>query len=229
MPSRILIPMWWRLRWNLLHFMGTIMKTKSFMHLTFLLLLAVGPLPIRSLYAEEVVADSMPSAFHVSWDEYEATAEKLALHIYDSKWEFDQIVCIARGGMFVGDPLSRLLHKPLAVIFASSYRANAGKQQDALCISKNIAMVSDKLGKRILLVDDLTDSGVTLARIKDVILADGNVSEVRTAVLWHKTSSTCVPDYYAEEVDGALWIYQPFEKYDSIAIQDLREQPAAAL
>ena len=38
----------------------------------------------------------MPS-LHVSWDEYNTLVEKLALIVHESGYDFDQIICIARG------------------------------------------------------------------------------------------------------------------------------------
>jgi len=37
------------------------------------------------------------SDFYVSWDEYNRSVEKLCVAVRDSGWEFNQIVCIARG------------------------------------------------------------------------------------------------------------------------------------
>ena len=57
---------------------------------------------------------------HVSWDQYHKLIEKLALQVHESGWEFDEILCLARGGMRVGDVLSRIFDKPLGVLFTSS-------------------------------------------------------------------------------------------------------------
>ena len=39
---------------------------------------------------------------YVSWDEYHMLIERLALKIDASGWQFDQILCLARGGMRPG-------------------------------------------------------------------------------------------------------------------------------
>ena len=61
------------------------------------------------------------SDLYVSWDEYHAKIEGLAAQIYQSEWEFDQILCLARGGLRIGDILSRIFDKPLAILSTSSY------------------------------------------------------------------------------------------------------------
>jgi hypoxanthine phosphoribosyltransferase len=45
---------------------------------------------------------------YVSWDEYHMLIERLALKVDASGWQFDQILCLARGGMRPGDVLSRV-------------------------------------------------------------------------------------------------------------------------
>jgi hypoxanthine phosphoribosyltransferase len=53
---------------------------------------------------------------YVSWDEYHHLIERLALKVHASGWEFDQILCLARGGMRPGDILSRIFDRPLGIM-----------------------------------------------------------------------------------------------------------------
>ena len=63
---------------------------------------------------------------YVSHDEYHNLIEKLAIQVHKSGWKFDTILCLARGGMRPGDVLSRIFDVPLAIMFTSSYRLEAG-------------------------------------------------------------------------------------------------------
>ena len=72
---------------------------------------------------------------YVSWDEYHMLIERLALKVSSSGWAFDQILCLARGGMRPGDVLSRVFDKPLGIMSTSSYRAEAGTIQGRLDIA----------------------------------------------------------------------------------------------
>lgn len=58
---------------------------------------------------------------YVSYDEYHNLIEKLAIKVHQSGWEFDTILCLARGGMRPGDILSRILTN-LMIMSTSSYR-----------------------------------------------------------------------------------------------------------
>ena len=154
---------------------------------------------------------------HVDWDEYHRLIERLALAVHTSGWEFDQILCIARGGLRVGDTLSRILDRPLAIISTASYAGEGGTERGALTIASAVTMTTASLGPRLLLVDDLVDSGVTLEAVKAHLLDRARfpeVREVRTAVLWYKACSACRPDYFVEHLADSPWIHQPFERYD---------------
>jgi uncharacterized protein len=163
------------------------------------------------------------SDLYVSWEEYHAKIEKLASQIYQSQWEFDQILCLARGGLRIGDVLSRIYNKPLAILSTSSYGGKDFQERGNLTIANNITMTTATLGKKILLVDDLVDSGVTLARILEWLQQHENfaITEVRSAVLWFKKCSIAKPDYYVDFLADNPWIHQPFEKYEKIRPSDL--------
>ena len=76
----------------------------------------------------------------VSWDDYHGLIERLALVVHESGWKFDKILCLARGGLRVGDQLSRIYDLPLAILATSSYREAAGTQQGDLDIAQYITM-----------------------------------------------------------------------------------------
>ena len=103
---------------------------------------------------------------YVSYDDYHGLIEKLALQIHKSGWQFDTILCLARGGLRPGDILSRIFDKPLAIMSTSSYRAEAGTLRGHLDIGRFIATPKGEIAGRVLLVDDLADSGVTLPDVR---------------------------------------------------------------
>jgi hypoxanthine phosphoribosyltransferase len=130
----------------------------------------------------------------VSWDEYHRLIARLALNVHESGWKFDQILCLARGGLRVGDQMSRIFDVPLAILATSSYREAAGTQQGELDIAQYITMTRGNLSGKILLVDDLVDSGVTLERVgRHLKERYPEVTDVRSAVLWYKACSKVSP------------------------------------
>ncbi len=160
----------------------------------------------------------------VGWDQYHRLIENLAIAIDDSSWAFDQIICVARGGLRVGDVLSRLYRLPLAVLSASSYRDHTGREQGRLDIAPEITMASGEPSGRILLVDDMVDTGLTFAQVHAYLLNKfPAIQEIRTAVIWWKAHSVVKPDYHAQFLEGSPWIHQPFEVYDNLNLQALKE------
>ena len=153
---------------------------------------------------------------YVSWDEYHILIERLALKVAASGWQFDQLLCLARGGMRPGDVLSRVLDKPLAIMSTSSYRDDGGTIQGRLDMAKYITMPKGELAGRVLLVDDLADTGHTLRAVVDRLRAMPSIRELRSAVIWVKGISTYTPDYFVEKLPTSPWIHQPFEEYDSL-------------
>jgi hypothetical protein len=167
------------------------------------------------------------SDLYVSWSEYHQKIEDLARQIYHSPWEFNQIVCLARGGLRVGDILSRIYRVPLAIVAASSY-SGSDRLPGYLKFAQTLTMSGDRLGNRVLLVDDLVDSGLTLEKaiiwLKERYTED--ISEIRTAVIWYKAISAIAPDYYVDYLPDNPWIHQPFERYDQMELEDLVTQTA---
>ncbi len=159
---------------------------------------------------------------YVSYDEYHNLIEKLAIKVHQSGWTFDTILCLARGGMRPGDVLSRIFDKPLAIMSTSSYRAEAGTVQGHLDIAHYITTPQGEIAGKVLLVDDLADSGHTLSAVVELLKSKYKpITELRSAVIWAKGLSNFTPDYLVEFLPTNPWIHQPFEGYDSMRPQKL--------
>jgi len=164
---------------------------------------------------------------HISWDQYHKKTEELAVIVHDDGWNFNQVVCIAKGGMRVGDIFARIFNVPLAILSVESYKGEGTKnQRGSITFSRDLAKTTPNLGSRILLVDDLADSGITLKKSIEWLehFYGFYLDEpVRTAVLFYKSVSTYKPNYYVDYLKDSPWIYMPFEKYEEISIKDLKK------
>ena len=166
-------------------------------------------------------------SLHVSWDRYNTLIERLALVVHESGYAFDQIICIARGGLRVGDVLSRIYEKPLAILSTHSYAAEAGTVRGELVIAEHMTMTSPTLGSRVLLVDDMVDSGHTLAMVvAELPKRHPHIVALRSAVLWWKACSVFRPDFHVDYLPDNPWIHQPFEISDRMRPQDLKARLA---
>jgi hypoxanthine phosphoribosyltransferase len=166
-------------------------------------------------------------SLHVSWDQYNALVERLALAVFESGFRFNQVICIARGGLRVGDVLSRIFEQPLAILSTHSYTAEGGTLRGELVIAEHMTMTKPRLGDRVLLVDDMVDSGHTLQAVHaELPRRFPHITELKTAVLWWKGCSVFKPDYFVDYLPDNLWIHQPFEVYDSLRPEQLRARLA---
>ncbi|MBU4612591.1 phosphoribosyltransferase [Achromobacter sp. GG226] len=153
----------------------------------------------------------------ISWDEYHRLIEELALKVHESGWKFDQILCLARGGVRVGDVLSRIFDVPLGILATSSYREAAGTQQGELDIAQYITITRGTPSGRVLLVDDMVDTGLTFNRVVEHLRRQfPQITELKSAVLWWKGHSQAIPDFHMAQLPTNPWIHQPFEDYDSL-------------
>ncbi|WP_341686035.1 phosphoribosyltransferase [Limnohabitans sp.] len=162
---------------------------------------------------------------YVSYDEYHNLIEKLAIKIHQSGWKFDTILCLARGGMRPGDILSRIFDVPLAIMSTSSYRAEACTVQGHLDIARYITTPKGEIAGKVLLVDDLADTGHTLRAVVEQLKNNYQpITELKSAVIWTKGVSTFQPDYSVDFLPTNPWIHQPFEPYDNMRPEKLLEK-----
>jgi hypothetical protein len=166
----------------------------------------------------------------ISWTDYHETIERLAAKIYGSGWQPNQIVCLAKGGLRVGDALARIFDLPLAILAVSSYSGEQYRTRSHITFARDLSMTTANLGSHVLLVDDLVDSGVTLQ--KSCLWLDRNygfyIEELRTAVLWWKDCSVVQPDYYVGYFADNPWIHQPFEQFEQVSPAALAEKYGTA-
>lgn len=151
---------------------------------------------------------------HIDYAQYHRLIDLVVGQVAGSGFDPDLVLGVSRGGLFLSDGLSRSLQKPMAVIAASSYRDDGGTEQGELMVSASIASVVPVQGK-VLLVDDLADSGHTLtALVEHLKRYYPQIAEIRTAVVWVKPGSSFKPDFVAQWLDSDAWIVQPFETRD---------------
>jgi hypoxanthine phosphoribosyltransferase len=131
--------------------------------------------------------------------------------IRQSGFKPDVIVGVLRGGWFSAQVLSDLLEIPaLATITVKFYVGIAEtKNEPVLAQGVSEAVV----GKKVLIVDDVADTGKSLKLAKDHVLQKG-AKEVRTATVYYKPWSTIEPDYYEKET--SLWIVFPWETKETV-------------
>jgi hypothetical protein len=89
---------------------------------------------------------------------------------------------------------------------------------------------TDLTGRRVLLVDDVSDSGDTFRVALAHLATRGQAAEIRTAVLHHKIVSPYVPHYYAQRVVKWRWLIYPWAVAEDVSsfLRAMHPRPADA-
>ena len=165
----------------------------------------------------------------VSWDEYYKTVEKLAIMVHDSGYEPNLLVGIMRGAAPMIDVLSRVFKLKCAYLAVESYSGKGVEdEQGNIVFSREMSSIEKNMSGRILLCDDLSDTGITLNKsvgwLEHYGPIKGKIEDIKTATLWKKKKSTFEPDYCAVRLSDDPWIVQPFEHYEEIRIEDIKKK-----
>ena len=165
----------------------------------------------------------------ISFEEYTKIVEKLAILIHKN-YKPTVLVGIMRGAAPIIDILSRILKLPIAYIVIQSYSGKGMQdQQGQLMFAREISsLAKDKDFSRVLLIDDLSDTGLTLNKsiewLRNYAPTKNFIEEVKTACLWKKKSSTFEPDFCPVRLDSDPWIVQPTEHYEEISIDEIAKK-----
>lgn len=141
-----------------------------------------------------------------SYEEFGEASRELAQQVVDSGYETDVVVAIARGGMLLAGSLSYALGvKSCGALNVEFYTGVGTRLPEPVILPPLLDEVSLE-GKRVLLVDDVSDSGRTLAMVIQLLQASG--AEVRTVVLYTKPGTVQEADYTWRRTEK--WINFPW-------------------
>lgn len=146
-----------------------------------------------------------------SWDYIYELCVQLADQIRRSKYKPDLIVAVARGGWVPGRLLSDLLENTYVASIKIEHYVDFYKTLEKPKITQPLPV--DIRGKKILIVDDIVDSGYSMKIAKEYLLTQG-AKDVKIAAIYYKPWSVVTPDFYARETDA--WICFPHETFESI-------------
>ena len=173
-----------------------------------------------------MIKNFMADKLIINFDEYTKIVEKLAIEIHQN-YKPTVLVGIMRGAAPILDILSRILKLPIAYIVIQSYSGEKMQdKQGQLMFSREISSLAEnKDFNRVLLIDDLSDTGLTLNKsiewLKKYEPTKNFIKEVKTACLWKKKSSSFEPDFCPVKLDSDPWIVQPTEHYEELTMEEI--------
>lgn len=146
-----------------------------------------------------------------SWDTIYEMLLYLADKINQEVFKPDVIVGVSRGGWPPARVLSDLLDNPnLANVRAEFYLGVAETKGEPVLTQPVSVSVA---GKRVLIVDEVADTGKSLRLVREHIVEQG-ACEVKIATVYYKPWSVVKPDYYAKET--RRWVVFPWEIKETV-------------
>lgn len=142
----------------------------------------------------------------LTYELFGTAARELAQTIWDDGFRPDAIVAIARGGLTLAGALGYALDvKMLGSLNVEFYTGVEERLDEPVLLPPTLDRAALE-GRRVLLVDDVSDSGRTLALVLQLLRAGGG--EVRTVCLYSKPGTVQQPDYVWRTTDR--WIMFPW-------------------
>ena len=149
----------------------------------------------------------------MSWNDLGLGTRELAQAIYDDGYRPDMVLAIARGGMLVAAALGYALGVKNTFTMNVEFYTGVDSRLEVPMILPPVPDLVDFHETRVLIADDVADTGATLALVQE--FCEGKVAEVRCAVLYEKPRSTVKCEYVWRRTER--WITFPWSAQDPVA------------
>jgi hypoxanthine phosphoribosyltransferase len=149
----------------------------------------------------------------LTWDLFGTASRELAQSVADDGYEPDIVLAIARGGLLIAGALGYALSVKNIYTMNVEFYTGVDERLDVPMILPPTPELVDLHEARILIADDVADTGKTLRLVKE--FCEGKVAEVRSAVLYEKSHSVVQCEYVWRRTD--MWINFPWSSQDPVA------------
>jgi uncharacterized protein len=153
--------------------------------------------------------EAEPELVYISYEAFLGDVDAVARKVLADSWTPDFLVGVGRGGLVPAAFLSHRLEITMLSVDVSSGDAGFFDELIVKLAGKTLA------GRRILIIDDINDSGKTIASFRASLAAHGCDRDcVRVAVLISNLRSLAAVDYWSTTIDRSLdkrWFVFPWE------------------
>jgi len=147
-----------------------------------------------------------PARELMTWEDLGAGARELAELVHTDGYRPDIVLAIARGGLLVGGAIGYALGVKNTFTMNVEFYTGVDERLEMPMLLPPVPDLVDFAEQKVLIADDVADTGATLALVKD--FCEGKVAEVRCAVLYEKSRSTVACEYVWRRTDR--WIVFPW-------------------
>jgi len=159
----------------------------------------------------------------MTWQNLGDGARELAELMHRDGYRPDMVLAIARGGLLVAGALAYSLGVKNTFAMNVEFYTGIDERLELPMLLRPVPDLVDFAETRVLIADDVADTGATLALAKE--FCEGKVAEVRCAVLYEKSRSTVQCEYVWRSTDR--WIDFPWSAHPPVA-EELAGTPGAA-
>lgn len=140
---------------------------------------------------------------YVTWDEVQEHCRAIAADILAMDRRFDKMLVITRGGMFPAGILARELEiRRIENICVDTYDLKESQKIKTPVVLKPAA---DEFMSRVLIVDDLADTGTTLKMIREM------TQDSLVVTIFAKPAGESLVDLFREKVAQNVWVRFPWD------------------
>ena len=142
----------------------------------------------------------------LDWQTFGDASRALAQAVADDGFRPDVVLCVARGGLLLAGALGYALDVKRLVMMNVLYYTDVDERLDAPVVLKPTPDGEDLAGARVLIADDVSDTGATLRVVHDFCAV--HAADVRCAVLYEKPQTVVRCEYVWRRTDR--WINFPW-------------------
>lgn len=151
----------------------------------------------------------------LTYEDFGVGIRWLAQRLVDDDWIPDAVLGVVRGGLFVAAGIAYALDLKDVRHVNVEYYTDVGETLPEPVLVGDAPHLADLVGRRVLVADDVADSGATLHFVRRLLPSD---AEVRVAVLYSKPSSTYPPELAWRTTDR--WIRFPWIQVPPLRMQE---------
>lgn len=150
----------------------------------------------------------------LEWQEFSDASRDLAESVLKSGFVPEVVLAVARGGLLLAGSISYALGTKNCGSINVEFYTGVNERLPEPVLAAPMLDAPALAGKRVLLVDDVSDSGHTLVKVLAILAENG--AEVRTATLYTKPHTVLEPDFYYRKTDG--WIVFPWSALPPVTV-----------
>lgn len=149
----------------------------------------------------------------LTWEAFGQASREIAQTIVDDGYRPDLILGIARGGLLPAGSISYALDMKNVHIINVEFYTGVNERLEMPIMLPPVPSAVDLAAKRVLIVDDVADTGGTLEVVRD--FCANHVAETRCAVIYEKDRSSVRSDYVWKRTND--WIDFPWSSQPPVA------------